>query len=89
MNVNPRRTPIRYGPGDRACERILELFAATYGTANAYSWLVRWRVFFMSCAELWGYAGGNEWIVSHYLLRPRPVTLRSTELAVDATQHVS
>jgi len=46
---------------------IEPIFAATYGADQVTRWWVYWRVFFMSCAELWGYAKGREWIVSHYL----------------------
>ena len=56
---------------DRARASILPLFESTYGRADARKWWVYWRVFFMSCAELWGYRGGEEWIVSHYLFQRR------------------
>ncbi len=45
---------------------ILPLLAQTYGEADAMKWWARWRVFYMACAELWGYDAGNEWLVSHY-----------------------
>lgn len=54
---------------DRHKAEILPLFAQTYGADQATKWWVYWRVFYMSCAELWGYRGGQEWIVSHYLFR--------------------
>ena len=52
---------------DRKREELLKLFAGVYGSGEALKWFVRWRIFFMACAELWGYRGGTEWIVSHYL----------------------
>jgi cyclopropane-fatty-acyl-phospholipid synthase len=45
---------------------IVPLFAQTYGTENTTRWWVWWRLFFLACAELWGYRNGEEWIVSHY-----------------------
>ena len=54
---------------DRNRERIMELFVETYGAKHACKWWSYWRVFYMSCAELWGYREGQEWIVSHYLFK--------------------
>lgn len=44
----------------------LEVLARTYGSAEAARWFGRWRIFFMACAELFGYAGGSEWGIAHY-----------------------
>ena len=48
---------------------IRPLLEKTYGADQASKWRAYWRVFFMSCAELWGYRNGSEWIVSHYLFK--------------------
>lgn len=54
---------------DSSRDEIMPLIAETYGSDNQLRWWVYWRLFFMACAELWGYRGGDEWFVSHYLFR--------------------
>jgi cyclopropane-fatty-acyl-phospholipid synthase len=54
---------------DKHRTEIEPILAATYGADQLKRWWVYWRVFFMSCAELWGYAKGREWIVSHYVFQ--------------------
>jgi len=53
---------------DARREDVLPILAAVYGTNAARRWLNRWRMFFLAVAELFGFAGGDEWFVSHYVL---------------------
>jgi cyclopropane-fatty-acyl-phospholipid synthase len=46
---------------------VMEVLAHTYGADVAPRWWMRWRVFFMACAELFGYDEGDRWHVNHYL----------------------
>jgi cyclopropane-fatty-acyl-phospholipid synthase len=50
-------------------EAILPILARTYGAYQVTRWWVRWRVFFLACAELFAFAGGDEWFVGHYRLQ--------------------
>lgn len=52
---------------------IRAIFEETYG-ADATLWMRRWRMFFLATAGLFGHGTGDEWAVSHYLLRPVPRT---------------
>jgi len=51
---------------DSQKQQIWPILVETYGIDQALTWWVRWRVFFMSCAELFGYDQGGEWFVGHY-----------------------
>lgn len=49
---------------DERKDRVLPILRDTYG-AEATTWWIYWRVFFMASAELFGYREGREWFVSH------------------------
>jgi cyclopropane-fatty-acyl-phospholipid synthase len=51
---------------------LMEVMKRVYGEQQAVRWWVYWRIFFMACAELWGFDNGNEWMVSHYLFQKAP-----------------
>lgn len=47
--------------------KVAQIMGDTYGKENVALWTTRWRLFFLACAELFGYNNGNEWIVTHVL----------------------
>ena len=49
---------------------LMPFFHQTYGKDAVKFWAY-WKIFYMSCAELWGFNSGNEWLVSHYLFEKR------------------
>lgn len=56
----------RFDENRHEIDRIL---GEVYG-ADATLWRQRWRLFYLATAGMFGHAGGAEWGVSHYLLRP-------------------
>jgi cyclopropane fatty-acyl-phospholipid synthase-like methyltransferase len=46
---------------------VWEGLEETYGKEETLRWWNRWQVFYMACAELFAYNGGEEWGVCHYL----------------------
>jgi cyclopropane-fatty-acyl-phospholipid synthase len=55
-----------YDANAQAIRRILN---NVYGSEGAV-WQRRWRLFFLATMGLFGHAGGEEWGVSHYRLKP-------------------
>jgi cyclopropane-fatty-acyl-phospholipid synthase len=51
---------------DAKREQLIPVLAKTYGPEEAEVWFHRWRMFFLATSGVWGFRGGNEWLVSHY-----------------------
>jgi cyclopropane-fatty-acyl-phospholipid synthase len=51
---------------DRHRDELLPLFEKDLGLSEGRVQFQRWRMFFMTCAELFAYGGGDQWHVSHY-----------------------
>ncbi|MBD2859459.1 class I SAM-dependent methyltransferase [Spongiibacter sp. KMU-158] len=56
---------------DASRAQLMPILADTYGEENKLQWWNRWRIFFISVEELFGYREGQEWWVSHYLFEKR------------------
>jgi cyclopropane-fatty-acyl-phospholipid synthase len=48
--------------------QALKICSNIYGAEEVRRWFIRWRIFLLACADLFGYHGGEEWYVGHYLL---------------------
>jgi len=57
---------------ERRRPEVWRALQQAYGAEHAGLWWVRWRLFFLSCAELFGYDDGQQWWVAHYLFGARP-----------------
>ncbi len=51
---------------DNSRAEVLAVLAEFYGARSAPLWFQRWRMFWMACAETFGYDNGREWLVAHY-----------------------
>lgn len=56
---------------DANTDAITPILVQTYGAKDAEMWRNRWRMFYMACAELFGYNNGQDWWVGHYLFEKR------------------
>jgi len=56
---------------DKKKKVVMPVLASTYGEKEAVKWFVNWRLFFIGCAEFFGYDNGEAYRVSHYLFVKR------------------
>ncbi len=67
--------------------KILSIFEKGYGSpAAAQTWFQRWRIFYLSVAELFNYNQGQEWVKRLYFIEtPLIFTGRSSLLTKEKT----
>jgi cyclopropane-fatty-acyl-phospholipid synthase len=57
---------------DNEKKKLLKIYQEVYkGEDDGKIWFNRWRIFFITLAEFFGFREGTEWFVSHYYLKPR------------------
>ena len=56
---------------DQHENKVQRIFEKTYGSDQVDQQVFNWRMFFIYCAEVFAFRGGNEWIVAHYLFRKK------------------
>ena len=54
---------------DQNKKEILSLFERSNSSSIAKRKFHFWRLFYIACAEIFGYDNGNEWVVSHHLFK--------------------
>jgi cyclopropane-fatty-acyl-phospholipid synthase len=59
---------------DKNRAAVMPWLEAVYGAEDATQWFQRWRIFFLACAETFGYDHGREWMVGHYVFERREVS---------------
>ena len=55
---------------DRHADQLKPLFEQVYAK-EADAWWQRWRIFFMACAELFGFEQGQELVIGHFLFKKK------------------
>ncbi|MCA9297813.1 MAG: class I SAM-dependent methyltransferase, partial [Phycisphaerales bacterium] len=55
---------------DRRRVEATKILTSVAGVPEGRRLFHRWRLFFLACAETFGYRDGLEWTVAHYLLQP-------------------
>ena len=58
---------------DANADAAREVLRSAYGAKAARRLLGTWRMFYLCTEEIWGLHGGDAWLVSHHLLKPRAV----------------
>ena len=59
---------------DRQESEVRGIFQKTYTSDQVDQQVFNWRMFFIYCAEVFAFRGGNEWIVAQYLFKKKLIS---------------